>query len=677
MKRNQARKRIDELTAQLEEHSHNYHVLAAPIISDLEYDRLLARLGELESQWPDLVHPDSPAQRVGGAPTSDFPTVAHVTPMLSLDNSYSRQDVVAFDTRVHNGLGLGLAENETVEYVAELKIDGVALSLIYQDSRLVRAVTRGDGLQGDEVTNNARTIGSVPLRLREPGVTCQVRGEVYMRRGDFAALNQGQEEAGQPVFANPRNSTAGTLKLQDPKAVARRPLRYFAYWIDRPSPHTYGTHAERLGALKDLGFPVNPEWAHCHCLEDVFAFYDRCEAARDELAYEVDGVVIKVNSLEQQELLGFTAKSPRSAMAYKFPAEQVRSRLLDIRLQVGRTGTVSPVAVLEPVRVAGTTVQRATLHNADEIERKDIRIGDLVLLEKGGDVIPKVVGVVPEERPADATPYRFPDTCPACGADLVTYEEEVARRCVNPACQGQLKRRVEHFCGRHAMDIEGLGTAVVEQIVDRELVRDVGDLYRLDVDTFTSLERLGEKSANNLVEALAASRQRPFERVLFGIGILHVGATVARNLARHFPSIEALAAAREEELAEVDEIGPTISKSVRDFFAAPATRALIDKLRDAGLQLAGEKLADAPREETFFTGKTVVLTGSMARYSRDEAGALVEKLGGKVSSSVSGKTDLLIAGQKAGSKLTKAQKLGVRILSEEEFLRQLQWAEPS
>ena len=675
MNRNQARKRIDGLTAQLEEHSHSYHVLAAPTISDLEYDRLLSQLGELEAQWPDLAHHDSPAQRVGGAPTSDFPTVVHATPMLSLDNSYSREDVVAFDTRVHNGLGLGQAEaeddDEAVEYVAELKIDGVALTLIYEDSRLVRAVTRGDGLQGDEVTNNARTIGAIPLRLREPGVTCQVRGEVYMTRGDFAALNQGQEEAGQPVFANPRNSTAGTLKLQNPKAVAERRLRYFAYWIDRPLPHTYATHAERLGALKNLGFPVNPEWANCPSLEDVFAFYDRCGAARDDLAYEVDGIVIKVNSLEQQKLLGFTSKSPRSAMAYKFPAEQVHSRLLDIRLQIGRTGTISPVAVLEPVRVAGTTVQRATLHNADEIARKDIRIGDLVMLEKGGDVIPKIVGVVPEERPAGATPYRFPRTCPACDADLVTYEDEVARRCVNPACQGQLKRRVEHFCGRNAMDIEGLGTAVVEQIVDKELVRDVGDLYSLDADTFTSLERLGEKSADNLVAALAASRQRPFERVLFGIGILHVGATVARNLARHFPSIEALAAAQEEDLAEVDEIGPTISKSVRDFFAAPATQSLIDKLHAAGLQLAGESPPDAPMEETFFSGKTVVLTGSMARYSRDEVGALVEKLGGRISSGVSGKTDLLIAGEKAGSKFTKAEKLGVRILSEEEFLREL------
>ncbi|MDA0335196.1 MAG: NAD-dependent DNA ligase LigA [bacterium] len=669
MNHDQAQQRIDALTTQLEEHSHNYHVLASPTIADGEFDRLLEELVRLEGEWPDLVRPESPTQRVGGAPTSDFPTVAHATPMLSLDNSYSREDVVAFDARVHNGLD----ETATVEYVAELKIDGVALSLIYEDSRLVRAVTRGDGAQGDEVTNNARTIRSVPLRLREPGITCEVRGEVYMAREDFAALNRSQQEAGRPMFANPRNSTAGTLKLQNPQAVARRRLRCFTYWIDRAG-FAYATHAARLESLRHLGFPVNPEWAHCPSLAEVFAFYGRCEAARDDLPYEVDGVVIKVDSLAQQEQLGFTAKSPRSAMAYKFRAEQVRSRLLEIRLQVGRTGTISPVAILEPVRVAGSTVQRATLHNADEIARKDIRVGDLVLLEKGGDVIPKVVGIVAAERPAGTEAFRFPDSCPVCDAALVSYADEVARRCVNPACQGQLKRRIEHFCGRNAMDIEGLGTAVVEQIVDRGLVHDIGDLYSLNAADFAELERLGEKSAGNLVDALTASRQRPFERVLFGIGILHVGATVARNLARSFLSIDRLAAATAEDLAEVDEIGPVIAQSVRDFFAAPATAPVLGKLRAAGLQLsrqAPEDAADDSTQATFFTGKTVVLTGSMSRYSREEAGAIVERLGGRTSSSVSRKTDLLIAGDKAGSKLTKAEALGVRVLGEEEFLLEL------
>lgn len=667
MNRKQAKKRIDSLTAELEDHTHSYHVLAAPTISDQDFDDLLQELVGLESEWPEYAHPASPAQRVGGAPTSDFATIAHAAPMLSLDNSYSRDDVVAFDTRVRNGL----EADEDVQYVAELKIDGVALSLIYEDSQLVRAVTRGDGIQGDDVTNNARTIGAVPLRLRQAGITCEVRGEVYMAREDFAALNLRQEDGGRPAFANPRNSTAGSLKLQNPKSVARRRLRCFTYWIE-PVGFTYDTHVQRLQALTDLGFSVNPEWAHCNRLDEVFSFYDRCQAQRDDLAYEVDGVVIKVDSLEQQQRLGFTAKSPRSAMAYKFRAEQVRSRLLDISLQVGRTGTVSPVAILQPVLVAGSTVQRATLHNADEIERKDIRIGDLVRLEKGGDVIPKVVDVVLDERPEDTEPYRFPTTCPVCDADLVTYEEEVARRCVNPACPGQLKRRIEHFSGRNAMDVEGLGTAVVEQLVDKGLVHDVGDLYGLDAESFTSLERLGDKSAAKLVEALAASRERPFERVLFGIGVLHVGATVTRNLARHFPSIEHLAAADEEQLGEVDEIGPTIARSVRDFFSAPATAELIGKLRTAGLQLERQQPDAPPPQDTFFSGKTVVLTGSMQHLSRDEAGALVERFGGQTSSSVSKKTDLLIAGDKAGSKLAKAESLGVAILTEAEFVQHLE-----
>ena len=668
MDKTQAQRRITELAEQLEEHNHRYHVLADPSISDSAYDELFAELIALEEAWPALALPDSPAQRVGGQPTSEFGTVAHATPMLSLDNSYSRDDVIAFDTRVRNALN----EGAEVAYVTELKIDGVALSLVYEDSRLVRAVTRGDGVQGDEITNNARTIGAIPLRLRETGVDCEVRGEVYMTRADFAALNQRQEDHDRPLFANPRNSTAGTLKLQNPKAVAARRLRFYAYWIDRAGTD-YGSHARRLDAMQELGLPVNPERARCRSLDEVFAFYERCEAGRDQLPYEVDGVVIKVDLLAQQERLGFTSKSPRSQLAYKFRAQQAHSRLLEIRLQVGRTGTISPVAILEPVRVAGTTVQRATLHNADEIERKDIRIGDLVILEKGGDVIPKVIGAVPAERPAGAVPFVFPEQCPVCGAALVRYAEEVARRCVNPACKGQLKRRLEHFCARNAMDIEGLGTAVVEQLVDRDLVGDVGDLYGLDAAAFEELERLGARSAANLVAALAASRERPFDRVLFGLGILHVGATVARTLARSFPAVEALAAASVEELEAVDEIGPTIARSVCDFFAAPATAALLDKLRGAGLQLAGA-VAAAATTDSYFAGKTVVLTGSLETLTRDAAGDLVEHLGGRVGSSVSKKTGLVVAGDKAGSKLAKAEELGVEVLDEEGFLRRLREA---
>ena len=664
----QARERIEQLSAELEEHNYRYHVLADPVISDVEYDGLLAELVSLEDAW-DLAQPDSPARRVGGEPTSDFPSVAHATPMLSLDNSYSREDVVAFDGRVRGALD----EGEDLEYVVELKIDGVALSLIYEDGRLLRAVTRGDGVQGDEVTNNARTIGAVPLRLRERGVSCEVRGEVYMTAEDFADLNRRQEEAGRPPFANPRNSTAGTLKLQDPKVVAGRRLRFFAYWIDLAGDRCR-THQERLDTLRRLGFPVNPEHALCRGLDEVFAFYDRCEASRDGLAYEVDGVVLKVNSLDQQERLGSTSKSPRSAMAYKFAARQARSRLLDIRLQVGRTGTISPVAVLEPVTVAGSTVQRATLHNADEIERKDVRVGDLVVIEKGGDVIPKVVRVVVEERSPGTEAFRFPEDCPACCSSLVRYEEEVSPRCVNPACKGQLKRRLEHFCGRNAMDIEGLGTAVVEQLVEKELVADVGDLYRLDVETLADLERLAQRSAENLVKALDESRERPFDRLLFALGILHVGSTVARTLAARFPSVERLEAATVEELEEVEEIGPVIARSVRDFFDQEATGSLLGKLEKAKLQLAAEPAAPGEVADGLFAGKTVVITGTLEGCTREEAGALVERQGGRIVSSVSRNTDLVIAGGKAGSKLTRARELDVEVLSEEDFLRRLEEA---
>ena len=664
-----ARERIEQLSTEIEEHDRRYYVLADPVIPDAEYDALLAELVELEEAWPDLALPDSPASRVGGEPTSDFPTVAHATPMLSLDNSYSREDVVAFDERVRRALD----EGEDVEYVVELKIDGVALSLIYEDGRLLRAVTRGDGVQGDEVTNNARTIGAVPLRLREQGVSCEVRGEVFMTSTDFADLNKRQQEAGRPSFANPRNSTAGTLKLQDPKIVAGRRLRFFAYWIDLAGGRCR-THHERLDTLQRLGFPVNPEHALCSGLEEVFSFYDRCEASRDGLPYEVDGVVIKVNSLDQQERLGSTSKSPRSAMAFKFAAEQVRSRLLEIRLQVGRTGTISPVAVLEPVTVAGSTVQRATLHNADEIERKDIRVGDLVVIEKGGDVIPKVVRVVEEERPAGAKEYRFPEECPACGSGLVRYEEEVSPRCVNPACKGQRKRRLEHFSGRNAMDIEGLGTAVVEQLVEKELVTDVGDLYNLDAETLAGLDRLAEKSAENLVNALDQSRGRPFDRLLFALGILHVGSTVARTLAARFPSLERLQAATVEELEEVEEIGPVIARSVRDFFDQEATGTLIGKLEKAELNLKAEPTDAGEAAGGAFAGLTVVITGTLDRHTRDEAGALVEGQGGRVVSSVSRNTDLVIAGDKAGSKLARARELGVEVLSEEDLVRRLEEA---
>ena len=493
---NAVAQRINTLVTQLNDHNYRYHVLDDPQIEDQEFDQLLAELQRLEEQHPHLKQPDTPTQRVGGAAVSQFPSAVHARPMLSLDNSYSRDDLRAFDQRVHKAL-----PDVDIEYVAELKIDGVALTLLYEDSMLVRAATRGDGRQGDEITNNARTIPSIPIRLNQPGITCEIRGEVYMSTADFANLNEAREANEEPRFANPRNATAGSLKLQDPKLVAKRKLRYFAYWLHQDNSSA-ASHLEHLEQLRQWGLPVNTAQAHCNDIDAVFAFYDEYDRRRDDLPYEIDGVVLKVNSLAQQQRLGFTAKSPRSAMAYKFSARQVQTVLHDILFQVGRTGTITPVAVLEPVLLAGSTIARASLHNEEDIQRKDIRIGDTVTLEKGGDVIPKIVGIVPDKRPANAQPFVFPENCPSCQAPLVRDPDEVAIRCDNPSCPAQLKRSLQHFAGRNAMDIEGMGPAITDQLVDLNLVADVGDLYQLTQDTLANLERFGPKAAKK-------SAQRP------------------------------------------------------------------------------------------------------------------------------------------------------------------------
>ena len=650
-----------ELAAELEDHLYRYHVLAEPIISDREFDRLLEELQALEEAHPDLKRSDSPTQRIGGSPTSDFPTIRHTLPMLSLDNSYSRDELEDFDRRVQQGL-----TDEKFDYVFELKIDGVALSLTYEDSLLIRAVTRGDGVQGDEITANARTIPTIPLRLRQPGINCEIRGEVYMEHAAFARLNARREADGEPLFANPRNSTAGSLKLQNPNLVAARNLRYFAYWMHRENAEDT-RHSERLDALRAWGLPVNPATERCASLSEIFALYDRYAATRDDLPYEIDGVVVKVDRLDQQERLGTTAKSPRSAMAYKFPSYQVRTRLLDINLQVGRTGAVTPVAMLEPVLLAGSTIARASLHNEDEIHRKDIRIGDMVLLEKGGDVIPKVVEVDYTVRPDTTVEYQFPDTCPSCTGPLTRDEEEVKIRCENPACPAQLRRRLEHFASRTAMDIEGLGPAVVEQLVAKEQVRDLGDLYTLDLAALSNLDRMGEKSAQNLLDGLNRSKTQGFDRVLFALGIRHIGATVARTLARAFGSLKGLREASLEALEETPEIGPTIAASLHASLAAPELAPVLAKLIQAGVQFEMEE-EEIAETTSGFSGKTVVITGTLTQYGREEAAAVVERLGGKTTSSVSKKTDLLIAGAKAGSKLSKAQDLGIEVLDEKAFI---------
>ena len=663
----EATARITQLVRDLNEQNYRYHVLADPAIDDIAYDRLAAELADLEHRHPELVQPDSPSQRVGGAPTSNFPTAVHKVPMLSLDNSYSAGDIEAFDQRVRD-----LLPEEGIAYVAELKIDGVALSLRYEDSLLVRAATRGNGQQGDDITANARTIRAVPLRLREEGVSCEVRGEVFMTTADFAALNSDREREGSTLFANPRNSTAGTLKMQDSTVVAQRRLCFYAYWLqwdgDQPK-----SQSAQLGALRDWGMPVNPATAHCADLNAVFDFYHRFEEQRDQLPYEIDGIVLKVDAVDQQRRLGATAKSPRWQMAYKFPARRAQTTLAAIQFQVGRTGAVTPVAELEPVLLAGTTIRRATLHNEDEIARKDIRPGDTVVLEKGGDVIPKIVEVVLDARPPGTLPLEFPRHCPVCAAELVRDPEEAASRCENPACAAQLKRRLQHFASRNAMDVEGLGPAAVEQLVERDLVADVGDLYSLTRESLSNLDRLAAKSAGNLIAGIEASKSRPFDQLLFGLGLRHVGSTIATNLCRSFPSLEALSAASTAELEAVPEIGPTIARSVAAFFAAPDSEVLLDKLRDAGVQLHFEEaepaIADAP-----LAGQTVVITGTLSGLSRDRAADLVRKMGGKITGSVSKKTDLLIAGDQAGSKLATAQKLEVRIIDEVEFMRRLEAA---
>ena len=651
--------RVDDLVRELNEHCYRYHVLNQPAISDEAYDGLLRELADLETEHPALVRPDSPAQRVGSDLTKTFPAVAHERPMLSLDNTYSEVELREFADRIAREL-----PSDDLRWVCELKIDGVALSLTYEGGLLLRGVTRGDGVQGEDITPNVRTIRSIPIRLREPVARCEVRGEVYLTGDALQTINRRREADEESPFANPRNAAAGSLKLQDPQLVADRGLSFFAYEI-RSESLDLESHSEGLRRLRDLGFPVNPEWAPCDTLDDVVAYWTRWNDHRDTLDYDIDGVVVKLDSLSQQARMGATAKSPRYSIAYKFSARQARTLLKQIHLQVGRTGVVTPVAELEPVPLAGTTVGRATLHNEEELRRKDIREGDTVIIEKGGDVIPKVVSVVLDERPEEAVAFEFPDACPVCASRLIRDEAEVAVRCVNTRCPAQVKANIRHFASRTAMDIEGLGRALVDQLVDRDLIRDVGDLYGLEVDTVADLERMAEKSAQNLMGALEAGKERPFHRVLFALGIRHVGATVARSIADAFRSIDRLRAASVEELEAVHEIGPAIAQSIRAHLDNEANWEVVEKLRLSGVTLeSGQAEQEGPR---LLEGKTVVVTGTLSRWGRQQAQDLVRKLGGKPTSSVSKKTDLVVVGENPGSKAEKAETLGIEILDEDAF----------
>ncbi len=669
--------RIAWLRAEIRRHDHAYYVLDAPSVPDAEYDRLFRELQALEAAHPELASADSPTRRVGGAPLPELVPVRHAVPMLSIrtETDTTEQGVRNFDARVRNALGLDLAD-PPVEYLGELKFDGLAISLRYEQGRLVRAATRGDGETGEDVTHNVRTIRQIPLQLdgTAPAVL-EVRGEIYMRRDEFEALNARQRDAGEKVFVNPRNAAAGAVRQLDPRIAARRPLSFFAYGIGEHAgfdlPDTQAGLLERLAAF---GVPVCEHRSVSAGPEGLIAFHARIAALRNDLPYDIDGVVYKVNRIALQRELGFVTREPRWAVAHKYPAQEEITRLLAIDVQVGRTGALTPVARLEPVFVGGVTVTNATLHNQDEIDRKDVRIGDWVIVRRAGDVIPEVVGPVPERREGELPRYRLLDahpTCPVCGSHVVRGEDEAVARCTGGLfCPAQRKQALLHFAGRRAMDIEGLGDKLVDQLVDAAIVKSPVDLYRLGVLALANLERMGEKSAQKLLAAIEKSRHTTLARFIFALGIRNVGEATARDLARHFGKLDALIAADAEALQQVPDVGPVVAQCIVEFFAEPHNREVIEQLRAAGVQWEESEPAAAPAGH--LAGQTFVLTGTLPNLSRDEAKALIEAAGGKVAGSVSKKTDWVVAGAEAGSKLDKAQALGVDIVDEDGLRRLLE-----
>ncbi|NNU85021.1 NAD-dependent DNA ligase LigA [Geobacillus sp. BMUD] len=665
MDRQQAERRAAELRELLNRYGYEYYVLDRPSVPDAEYDRLMQELMAIEEQYPELKTSDSPTQRIGGPPLEAFRKVTHIVPMMSLANAFDEGDLRDFDRRVRQEVG-------EAAYVCELKIDGLAVSVRYEDGYFVQGATRGDGTTGEDITENLKTIRSLPLRLREP-VSLEARGEAFMPKASFLRLNEERKARGEELFANPRNAAAGSLRQLDPKVAASRQLDLFVYGLANAEELGIESHSEALDYLQVLGFKVNPERRRCANIDEVLAFINDWHEKRPQLPYEIDGIVIKVDSFAQQRELGATAKSPRWAIAYKFPAEEVVTTLIGIEVNVGRTGVVTPTAILEPVRVAGTTVQRATLHNEDFIREKDIRIGDAVIIKKAGDIIPEVVGVVVDRRDGDETPFVMPTHCPECQSELVRLEGEVALRCLNPKCPAQLRERLIHFASRAAMNIEGLGEKVVTQLFNAGLVHDVADLYRLTKEQLIGLERMGEKSAANLLAAIEASKQNSLERLLFGLGIRYVGAKAAQLLAEHFETMERLERATKEELMAVPEIGEKMADSIIAFFSQPEAAELLNELRLYGVNMAykgSKRAAEAPADSPF-AGKTVVLTGKLMSMSRNEAKEQIERLGGRVTGSVSRSTDIVIAGEDAGSKLEKAQQLGIDIWDETRFLQEI------
>mgnify|MGYP001415203703 CR=1 FL=1 len=663
MDRNSAQKEIHRLRREINRHDRLYYVLARPEISDRDYDALMHRLLELEEQHPGLVAPDSPTQRVAGEPLPGFAQIRHPVPMLSLDNTYNEKDLREFDQRVCKGL-----DGQSYRYVVELKIDGVAVSLMYRRGLLEYGATRGDGTKGDDITSNLKTIKAIPLSLDSGDGAIQeleVRGEVYLPKKEFARLNDIKQQEGQASFANPRNAAAGSLKQLDPRTVAQRKLSLFVYGIGRP-PQNIDQHYQTMEFLKGLGFRVNPNIGLCRGISQVIDYCNQWEQKRDTLDYEIDGMVIKVDSFAQQRQLGATTHSPRWAIAYKFPARQAVTVLRTVEFSLGRTGVVTPVAILDPVLLSGSTVSRASMHNEDELVKKDIHYGDTVFVEKAGEIIPQIIKAVPEKRPPRAKPVKMPKECPSCSEPLARNPEEAAWRCLNVSCPAQVKGRIEYFASRGAMDIDGLGTAMVEILVNSGLIKDYGDLYSLQGEQIMKLERMGMKSAENLLEGIQKSKSSPFWKVVMALGIANVGAQVARLLVQRYCNMEKLQNAGCEDISQIYGLGPAVGSSVENFFANKKNLAVLEKLKKAKVRMEAEETPGAPQT---FAGMTVVLTGSLQNYTREQVTELIVSRGGQVTSSVSKKTSLVLVGSEPGSKLDKAKSLGVKLIDEREFLR--------
>jgi DNA ligase (NAD+) len=659
-------KKVESLREKIRHHEYLYYVVDNPEINDADFDKLMRQLKDLEAEHPELVTADSPTQRVGGKPREGFVKVPHSSPMLSLDNTYSEEELRDWERRVHE-----LSGRKDVDYVCELKLDGMSLALIYEDGKLVRGITRGDGSVGEDVTLNVRTVRSVPLsipkeKLKKAGIPAdfEVRGELLMPTESFKKINEERERNGLPTFANPRNFTAGTVRQLDSNITAARRLDYFPYILLQNGRTYFDRHSKTLEALHASGFKVNPNHKLVRSMDEVWAFIQQWEEKRDSLPYEIDGIVIKVDRTSLQDELGFTGKAPRWAIAYKYAARGAVTKLENVRWQVGRTGKLTPVAELTPVAIGGTTVRNATLHNMDEIERLGVKIGDWVRVERGGDVIPKVVEV-DKEHPRGRKEIEAPEKCPVCGTKVVRTEGEVDYRCVNANCPAKLRETILHFASRGVMNIDGMGDALVNQLTERGLVKNVADIYKLTKDDLLSLERMGDKSAQNILDEIENSKKLPLERVIYGLGIRMVGERTAQFLAEHFGSMEALESAGVEELQDVNEVGPRIAESIAEFFGIAANRKLVERLREAGLKLTGQK----KQRGTKLVGKTFVLTGTLAHFTRDEAKKMIEDAGGKVTGSVSKKTDYVVAGTDAGSKLDKAKELGVHVIDEKEMQR--------